>query len=52
MLVHYGFDGSPSETSREAMRCLSNAMILKEPTRQMVADLGVAPKATSRLKVC
>jgi hypothetical protein len=33
------------------MRCLANALLLKEPPRQMFVDLGVAPKAAEMLKV-
>ena len=38
-------------TSREALRCLANAFLLDEETRQLFVDLGYAPKAAERLKV-
>lgn len=33
------------------MRCLANALLLKEAPRQMLVDLGIAPKASEMLKV-
>ena len=33
------------------MRCLANALLLKEPPRQIFVDLGAAPKAAEMLKV-
>ncbi|KAG8632004.1 hypothetical protein KVT40_001144 [Elsinoe batatas] len=49
-LCRYAFETSTSLASREAMRCLANAMLLNEPTRQIVLDLGCAPKAAERMK--
>lgn len=39
------------ETSREALRCLANALLLNEPCRQTFVDLHYASKAAERLKV-
>lgn len=51
MLSKYGLDAQePSEASREALRCLANAFLLHEPSRQVFVDLGYAPKAAERLK--
>lgn len=36
--------------SREALRCLANALVLNEPARQVFVDLGFAPKAAARLR--
>lgn len=47
----YGLDQESSSTSREALRCLANAFLLNEPSRQTFVDLGYAPKAASKLKV-
>lgn len=42
---------SPSKTtSRNALRCLANAMLLKPATRQMFVDLHYESKACARLK--
>ncbi|KAF2223789.1 guanine nucleotide exchange factor [Elsinoe ampelina] len=49
-LCRYAFETSTSSASREAMRCLANAMLLNEPTRQTILDLGCAPKAAERMK--
>lgn len=37
--------------SREALRCLANAFLLNEHSRQKFVDIGYAPKAAERLKV-
>lgn len=39
------------ETSREALRCLANAFLLNEPSRQTFADLEYPSKAAERLKI-
>ncbi|KAI9754396.1 MAG: hypothetical protein M4579_004734 [Chaenotheca gracillima] len=49
-LCRHGLDGNTLSTSREALRCLANALFLKADTRQMFVDLGYAPKAVDRLK--
>ncbi|KAF4553038.1 Guanine nucleotide exchange factor synembryn-like protein [Elsinoe fawcettii] len=49
-LCRYAFDTGISLASREAMRCLANAMLLNEPTRQTVIDLGCPSKAAERMK--
>ena len=50
MLSTYGFDRGTDPASREALRCLANAFLLNEPSRQLFVDLGYAPKAADRLK--
>lgn len=50
-LARYGLDHESSSTSQEALRCLANAFLLNEPSRQIFVDLGFAPKAADRLKV-
>ncbi|KAK5127690.1 hypothetical protein LTR08_004335 [Meristemomyces frigidus] len=50
-LSSYGLDQGSSATSREALRCLANAFLLNEPSRQTFVDLGYATKAADRLKV-
>nr|POE49166.1 synembryn-like protein c3e7.04c [Quercus suber] len=47
----YGFDRGATYISREALRCLANALLLNEPSRQMFVDLGYALKAAERLQV-
>jgi hypothetical protein len=47
-----GFEHKISaEASREALSCLANALILEEPTRQLLANLDIFPKAIEKLKV-
>ena len=50
-LLKYGFDRSSDAVSREALRCLANAMLLNESTRQTVLDLDYSGKAAERMKV-
>lgn len=51
-LCRYGFDRPEStEAAREALRCLANAFLLHEPSRQTFVDLGYGPKAAERLKL-
>jgi hypothetical protein len=48
-----GFEHNISaEASREALSCLANALVLEEPTRQLLADLDIFSKAVEKLKVC
>nr|OQO27013.1 hypothetical protein B0A51_07088 [Rachicladosporium sp. CCFEE 5018] len=49
-LSHYGLQSESQAVSREAMRCLANAMLLNEPSRQILIDLGHAPRVAERLK--
>ncbi|KAK4932218.1 hypothetical protein LTR49_001515 [Elasticomyces elasticus] len=51
ILSQYGLDHPSSDTSHEALRCLANALLLNEPSRQTFVDLGYAPKAAAILKV-
>jgi hypothetical protein len=50
-LAQYAFESTSISTSREALRCLANALLLKEETRQILVDCGAAPKAAEKLKV-
>ncbi|KAI9791447.1 MAG: hypothetical protein M1833_001524 [Piccolia ochrophora] len=47
---HLIFSSNSPTTSREALRCLANALFLKPETRQVFVDLSYAPKAAERLK--
>lgn len=49
-LSQHAFGSSSVTTSRNALRCIANAMLLKPETRQMVVDLGCIPKACNKLK--
>ncbi|KAK8110840.1 guanine nucleotide exchange factor [Apiospora kogelbergensis] len=49
-LSRHSFHSPSSKTSRNALRCLCNAMLLKPDTRQMFVDLGFESKACSQLK--
>ena len=54
ILSRYGLDQKEAKSapsSREALRCLANAFLLNEPSRQTFVDLGYAPKAAERLRV-
>ncbi|KAI9715453.1 MAG: hypothetical protein M1812_005929 [Candelaria pacifica] len=50
ILTRHSFDGNSLITSREALRCLANALFLEAKTRQIFVDLGYADKAAERLK--
>ncbi|KAH9893083.1 guanine nucleotide exchange factor [Xylariomycetidae sp. FL2044] len=49
-LTRHSFNSPSSTTSRNALRCLCNAMLLKQETRQMFVDLGYEAKACGKLK--
>ncbi|KAF2274701.1 uncharacterized protein EI97DRAFT_434932 [Westerdykella ornata] len=49
-LSRYAFETSDAETSREALRCLANTMLLVPSTRQTFVDLGNASKIAEKLK--
>ncbi|KAK8432252.1 guanine nucleotide exchange factor [Phyllosticta citricarpa] len=50
-LARHGFSNSSPQTSREALRCLANALLLKPATRQVFVDKGFAENAAEKLKV-
>ncbi|EFX03961.1 hypothetical protein CMQ_889 [Grosmannia clavigera kw1407] len=49
-LTKHAFNSSSTITSRNALRCLANALLIKPETRQIFVDLGYAPKACNKLK--
>ncbi|KAF2262682.1 hypothetical protein CC78DRAFT_534560 [Lojkania enalia] len=49
-LGHYAFDSSSVEVSQEALRCLANALLLQEKTRQTLVTLGYAPRVVEKFK--
>ncbi|KAK7953421.1 hypothetical protein PG996_014312 [Apiospora saccharicola] len=49
-LARHAFHSPSSKTSRNALRVLCNAMLLKPDTRQMFVDLGFESKACNQLK--
>jgi hypothetical protein len=49
-LARHAFNSPSSTTSRNALRCLCNALLLKAETRQMFVDLGYEAKACAKLK--
>ncbi|KAI3324728.1 guanine nucleotide exchange factor [Xylariaceae sp. AK1471] len=50
MLTRHAFNSPSSTTSRNALRCLCNALLLKKECRQMFVDLGYEAKACNKLK--
>ncbi|KAI0096899.1 guanine nucleotide exchange factor [Nemania sp. FL0031] len=50
MLTKHAFNSSSSTTSRNALRCLCNALLLKKECRQMFVDLGFEAKVCETLK--
>jgi hypothetical protein len=50
ILSRHAFNNPSYTTSRHALRCLANAMLLKPATRQMFVDLKYESKACNRLK--
>ncbi|CAJ2500478.1 Uu.00g033310.m01.CDS01 [Anthostomella pinea] len=49
-LTRHSFDSPSSTTSRNALRCLCNALLLNQDARQTFVDLGYEAKACSKLK--
>ncbi|KAI0007189.1 guanine nucleotide exchange factor [Xylariaceae sp. FL0662B] len=49
-LTRHAFNSPSSTTSRNALRCLCNALLLKQETRQMFVDLGYESKACNKLR--
>ncbi|KAL1304080.1 hypothetical protein AAFC00_000515 [Neodothiora populina] len=49
LLCTYAFDQNDLDVAHEASRCLANAMLLSEPSRQVFLDLGYAEKAVKCL---
>ncbi|KAF2858683.1 hypothetical protein K470DRAFT_283130 [Piedraia hortae CBS 480.64] len=50
VLAKYGFRRETKSTSHEALRCLANAFLLSETTRQLFVDLEYSTDAAERLK--
>ncbi|KAI0426491.1 guanine nucleotide exchange factor [Xylaria sp. FL1042] len=50
MLARHAFDSPSSTTSRHALRCLCNALLLKKECRQMFVDVGYEAKVCKKLK--
>ncbi|KAI8624770.1 guanine nucleotide exchange factor [Xylariaceae sp. FL1651] len=50
MLTRHAFNSPSSTTSRNALRCLCNALLLKKECRQIFVDLGYEAKACNKLK--
>lgn len=50
MLCKHAFNSPSSATSRNALRCLANALLLKPYTRQIFVDKGYDVKACDKLK--
>jgi hypothetical protein len=50
-LGRHAFNSSSTATSHEALRCLANALLIAERTRQIFVDLGFAAKAAEKYKV-
>ncbi|PSN73704.1 hypothetical protein BS50DRAFT_597174 [Corynespora cassiicola Philippines] len=49
-LCRYAFESNDIQISQEALRPIANAMLLVPKTRQIVADLGYAPKVADKMK--
>lgn len=49
-LARHGFYSPSTVTSREALRCLANALLLQPQCRQILVDKGHAEKAAEKLK--
>ncbi|GAP88140.1 putative guanine nucleotide exchange factor synembryn [Rosellinia necatrix] len=50
MLTKHAFDSPSDTTSRNALRCLCNALLLKTECRQTFVDLGYEAKVCNKLK--
>lgn len=50
ILSQYSFESKSPSTSREALRCIANALVLAPNLRQVFADLDYPSKAAEKLK--
>jgi hypothetical protein len=50
VLTRHAFNSPSLATSRNALRCLANALLLRANTRQIFVDLGYEQKACNKLK--
>ncbi|KAI0201533.1 guanine nucleotide exchange factor [Astrocystis sublimbata] len=50
MLAQHAFESPSSTTSRNALRCMCNALLLKQECRQMFVGLGYEAKTCDKLK--
>ncbi|KAI1314272.1 guanine nucleotide exchange factor [Xylaria venustula] len=50
MLARHALNSPSSATSRHALRCLCNTLLIKEECRQMFVDLGFEAKLCNKLK--
>ncbi|KAI9672411.1 MAG: hypothetical protein M1829_004489 [Trizodia sp. TS-e1964] len=50
ILADQGFQRDPNVLSKDALRCLANALFLDAKTRQMLVELGYAPRLAEQLK--
>ncbi len=48
---HYAFGDYPKTSSREALRCIANALLLLPSTQEIFVDLGFLPKAAEAYKM-
>ena len=48
---HYAFGDYPRTTSREAVRCIANALLLLPATQEIFIELGFVPKAAEAYKI-
>ncbi|EJT73913.1 hypothetical protein GGTG_07767 [Gaeumannomyces tritici R3-111a-1] len=49
-LLAHAFDSASDTTSRNALRCLANAMVLSPASKKFLFDLGYESKACAKLK--
>jgi hypothetical protein len=50
-LSKYAFEATSATVSREALRCLANALLLKTDMRVIFVDLGNGSKVAEKLRV-
>lgn len=51
ILCQHGFEVDTPSSSREALKCVANILLLESKTRSMFVEFGYAPKAAAKLKV-
>lgn len=51
ILCQHSYDARFLDSSREALKCLANVLLIESTTRQIVVDLGYADKAAVKLRV-
>ena len=51
ILCQHSYEARFLDSSREALKCLANVLLIESKTRQMIVTLGYADRAAIKLRV-